>query len=192
LVIKEKVPKKKVTVKEQEALAPPPPIPPPSSAEERQREADDAREKVKMVEKESTPRRWSPVMPTEIRHHREDSPTYQASLAEVCFALQHPQRMGIAQGGTPISKLLSSIQDGFLLTPTSPLSPPDSYLPRISEESGSPGEGPIPFPLHGFTGEKGGSVEADTFALLFGMPSGVGKLVGERPALSEVVVNRVV
>jgi hypothetical protein len=33
---------------------------------------------------------------------------------------------------TPISTLLTSIQNGFLLTPSSPLSPPQSYLYRHS------------------------------------------------------------
>lgn len=43
---------------------------------------------------------------------------------------------------TPISALLSSIQRGFLFTPATPLSPPDSYLPKEG------GAVPImPFPL---------------------------------------------
>lgn len=43
---------------------------------------------------------------------------------------------------TPISALLSSIQRGFLFTPATPLSPPDSYLPKEA------GAVPImPFPL---------------------------------------------
>ncbi|KAG6853370.1 hypothetical protein C0991_004929 [Blastosporella zonata] len=42
---------------------------------------------------------------------------------------------------TPISSLLSSIQRGFLLTPCSPLSPPQSYLDRAVEKP------IIPFPL---------------------------------------------
>ncbi|KAJ3798380.1 hypothetical protein GGU11DRAFT_589167 [Lentinula aff. detonsa] len=43
---------------------------------------------------------------------------------------------------TPISALLSSIQRGFLFTPATPLSPPDSYLPK---ETG--GSSVMPFPL---------------------------------------------
>ncbi|KAG5646317.1 hypothetical protein DXG03_003914 [Asterophora parasitica] len=44
---------------------------------------------------------------------------------------------------TPISSLLSSIQRGFLFTPSSPLSPPQSYLAR-----GGMQDLPIPFPLN--------------------------------------------
>lgn len=43
---------------------------------------------------------------------------------------------------TPISALLSSIQRGFLFTPATPLSPPDSYLPKAA--GGLP---TMPFPL---------------------------------------------
>ena len=42
---------------------------------------------------------------------------------------------------TPISALLSSIQRGFLFTPSSPLSPPESYLEKC------PNSLPDPFPL---------------------------------------------
>ncbi|KAG6857252.1 hypothetical protein H0H87_007085 [Tephrocybe sp. NHM501043] len=46
---------------------------------------------------------------------------------------------------TPISSLLSSIQRGFLLTPSSPLSPPQSYLDRGANVNVQ--ALPIPFPL---------------------------------------------
>ena len=40
------------------------------------------------------------------------------------------------QAGTPISTLLTSIQQGFMFTPCSPLSPPQSYLPfRVDVDS---------------------------------------------------------
>jgi hypothetical protein len=47
---------------------------------------------------------------------------------------------------TPISALLTSIQRGFLLTPSSPLSPPQSYLHRdpISSEGGRDGSAHAP------------------------------------------------
>lgn len=46
---------------------------------------------------------------------------------------------------TPISTLLTSIQQGFLFTPCSPLSPPQSYLHRVDgEEVGTPT--PLPWP----------------------------------------------
>jgi len=48
----------------------------------------------------------------------------------------------IGEQATPISALLSSIQRGFLFTPATPLSPPDSYLPKEA------GAVPVmPFPL---------------------------------------------
>ena len=47
---------------------------------------------------------------------------------------------------TPISALLSSIQRGFLFTPSSPLSPPQSYLLRVPT-SESTKDLPIPLPM---------------------------------------------
>ncbi|KIM78968.1 hypothetical protein PILCRDRAFT_824098 [Piloderma croceum F 1598] len=50
-----------------------------------------------------------------------------------------PTRMPIgAPAGTPISTLLTSIQQGFLFTPCSPLSPPQTYLPLTAAEIDSP------------------------------------------------------
>ncbi|KAJ7084284.1 clasp N terminal-domain-containing protein [Mycena belliarum] len=43
---------------------------------------------------------------------------------------------------TPISELLLSIEQGFIFTPSAPLSPPQSYLPLASANL------PIPFPLN--------------------------------------------
>lgn len=48
---------------------------------------------------------------------------------------------------TPISALLSSIQRGFLFTPSSPLSPPQSYLPHGPVSDGMK-DLTVPFPLH--------------------------------------------
>lgn len=39
-----------------------------------------------------------------------------------------------APAATPISSLLTSIQQGFLFTPCSPLSPPQSYLPLSTDD----------------------------------------------------------
>jgi hypothetical protein len=47
-----------------------------------------------------------------------------------------PTRMPIsAPAGTPISTLLTSIQQGFLFTPCSPLSPPQTYLPLTANDA---------------------------------------------------------
>lgn len=52
-----------------------------------------------------------------------------------------------ASNKTPISALLSSIQRGFLFTPSSPLSPPQSYLSHGPASDGMK-DLTIPFPLH--------------------------------------------
>jgi hypothetical protein len=47
-----------------------------------------------------------------------------------------PTRMPIgAPAGTPISTLLTTIQQGFLFTPCSPLSPPQTYLPLTANDA---------------------------------------------------------
>ncbi|KAF7967707.1 hypothetical protein HWV62_33333 [Athelia sp. TMB] len=48
-----------------------------------------------------------------------------------------------APAATPISSLLTSIQQGFLFTPCSPLSPPQSYLP-LNEDDASAVDSPTP------------------------------------------------
>ena len=57
--------------------------------------------------------------PPPLRYH--DEATYLASLAEVGHALRNPPK-------TPISILLSSIEDAFFVSPRSPLSPPGKYI----------------------------------------------------------------
>lgn len=61
-----------------------------------------------------------------------------------------------APTGTPISSLLSSIQQGFLFTPCSPLSPPQSYLPLDNYDDS---DSPTPFTkmggnYHGLSGKR--------------------------------------
>jgi hypothetical protein len=68
----------------------------------------------------------APVVPTvplvpDIQGQVESTPT----LSQKPFA---------TQAGTPISTLLTSIQQGFLFTPCSPLSPPQTYLPLATND----------------------------------------------------------
>ena len=85
----------------------------------------------------------SPVMPSPV-----ESPTTPQG------ALLGPENTNTAilTAKTPISALLSSIQHGFLYSPSSPLSPADSYL--------------LPGP-HGMTGNKDrdGPIQPFNFAL---------------------------
>lgn len=80
---------------------------------------------------------------------------------------------------TPISTLLTSIQRGFLLTPSSPLSPPQSYLYRDSVSS----EGGRAFNTHvSHTGSSEQTMLPLKKPFLFGV---AGEDTG-RPALSNV------
>ena len=68
----------------------------------------------------------------------EPSPEDQVSEATLAYKTPVPllssaDLMDIPATGTPISALLTSIQRGFLLSPSSPLSPPQSYLLQDSE-----------------------------------------------------------
>lgn len=45
-----------------------------------------------------------------------------------------PQKPRATQAATPISTLLTSIQQGFVFTPYSPLSPPQTYLPLTPDD----------------------------------------------------------
>lgn len=78
---------------------------------------------------------------------------------------------------TPISALLSSIQRGFLFTPSSPLSPPQSYVGR------GPGtqDLPIPFPLNMDTNSTD-VLPASKKPFMFGVPAADAG----RPALGNV------
>ncbi|KAG6868907.1 hypothetical protein C0993_007681 [Termitomyces sp. T159_Od127] len=68
---------------------------------------------------------------------------------------------------TPISSLLASIQRGFMLTPSSPLSPPQAYVNRGVEMA-------IPFPL-GIDGPKGEENAKDGVkAFMFGIGDDYG------------------
>lgn len=68
--------------------------------------------------------------------------------------------------GTPISALLSSIQRGFLFTPSSPLSPPQSYLNR-GFLSGTASNLVNPFPLYTHRLESHQVVDDDSDSLEF-------------------------
>jgi len=57
------------------------------------------------------------------------------------------QKFIAAPAGTPISTLLTSIQQGFLFTPCSPLSPPQSYLPLTADDDAEV-ESPTPSIAH--------------------------------------------
>ena len=58
-------------------------------------------------------------------------PDIQEPAVSTPIASQKPLA---APAGTPISTLLTSIQQGFLFTPYSPLSPPQSYLPPTADD----------------------------------------------------------
>jgi hypothetical protein len=78
---------------------------------------------------------------------------------------------------TPISSLLSSIQNGFLFTPTGPLSPPQSYLFAYSN-SNEMADG-----FGGQTGVQAGSMDERPmlqYPFRFGIAT-----EGDRPVLSE-------
>jgi len=81
---------------------------------------------------------------------------------------------------TPISALLSSIQRGFLFTPSSPLSPPESYLQKYPVTNSLP----VPFPLttQPQCQEDGAKLTQSKGPFMFGI--GVGEL--ERTTLGSV------
>ncbi|KAL0947112.1 hypothetical protein HGRIS_013247 [Hohenbuehelia grisea] len=97
--------------------------------------------------------------------------------------------LALSQEKTPISALLSSIQQGFLMTPATPLSPPSGALARAAD-------GTL------FMGKRGEAIDDDEIAFGLGM-LGIGPNMGslksmgslvrrdtERPALSDVELNQ--
>jgi hypothetical protein len=99
----------------------------------------------------STDRRATNILA--LSHHRS-SVANELALPDDVKQPTTPRALLIAEDSldaastkTPISALLSSIQRGFLFTPSSPLSPPQSYLPHGPASEGMK-DLTIPFPLH--------------------------------------------
>jgi hypothetical protein len=105
--------------------------------------------------------------------------------------------------GTPISTLLTSIQQGFLFTPCSPLSPPQTYLPLTIDDEAEidsptptfarPGEAKKPQPLdHSApqaSNDVGRRIPELTFALEEAKAPGGEDEIG-RQVLRDVEVNQ--
>ena len=88
-----------------------------------------------------------------------------------------------APAGTPISTLLTSIQQGFLFTPCSPLSPPQTYLPFTANDAAE-----IDSPTPTFTRPGETQLPADHLSdhLTTQADDDVGKQISElMPALEE-------
>lgn len=69
-------------------------------------------------------------------------------LQETTEVTPTPAQISLAPfPNTPISNLLTSIQQGFLFTPCSPLSPPQSYIHKVKVIDDGAGNTPTPLPL---------------------------------------------
>lgn len=91
-------------------------------------------------------------------------------------------------GRTPISSLLTSIQHGFIFTPSSPLSPPESYLHAPTTNRGPP----LVFPIRQLQAARNSDEELSRVSALTTV-SVKGKLLGEdvdRQVLNDVEVNQ--
>jgi len=92
-------------------------------------------------------------------------------------------------GRTPISSLLTSIQRGFVFTPSSPLSPPESYLHTSTTNRGPP----LAFPIKQL--QQVATNDSEELPAVTAVTTGCakGKLPGEdldRQVLSDVEVNQ--